>query len=222
MAIFQRLSDLIKSNVNDLIDRAEDPEKMVKQIIIDMEEQIKDATRALGQAMAGEKQAYNQLQKAKATSQDWENKAKMALSAGNQELAKKALANKISSDNNIAMLEQSYNSISVQTGELKNRLDVLKSKLDEARMKQNVLITRSKMADAQKGIATSLNSDFSDSAFSKLDKMERKIEEKEAQAEAFSSMTGDTTFATDEFAELEKNSAVDDELQRLMNEMNKG
>ena len=87
MSIFNRISDILKANINDLLDRAEDPEKMVKQIIADMEEQVRDATEALGQAMASEKQAYAQLEKAKQNSREWEDKAKLAINAGNEELA---------------------------------------------------------------------------------------------------------------------------------------
>lgn len=221
MAIFQRISDLFKSNVNDLIYRAENPEKMVKQIIIDMEEQVRDATQALGQAMGSEKQALKQLNAAKQSSADWEAKAKMALQAGNQELAKKALANKVAVDNNIVTFEQSYNTISTQVAELKDRVATLRSKLEEARTRQNMLIARAKMADAQKNVATSLSGTDTTSAFSKLEKMERKVESKESEAEAFAEMSGDTTFAKDEFKELETNNAVDEELARLMAEMNK-
>lgn len=220
MAIFQRIGDLIKANVNDLIDKAENPEKMVKQIIIDMEEQVREATQALGQAMGSERQALKQLEKAKATSQEWENKAKMALQAGNQELAKKALQNKVTVDNNVASFQASYDNISQQTAELRGRVEIINTKLEEARTRQNMLIARAKMADAQQSISTTLSGTDTGSAFSKLDKMERKIEDKEAQASAFAEISGDTTFVKDEFKELETNTAVDAELARLMAEMN--
>lgn len=219
MSIFNRVSDLIRSNINDLLDRAEDPEKMVKQIIIDMEQQVREATQALGQAMASEKQAYNQLEKAKASSAEWERKAKMALQAGNQDLAKKALENKVGVDQNVQALQNSYQQISAQTQELRDRVTVLQQKLDEARQKQNMLIARAKMAEATKTVSEAVSNTDSTSAFSKLEKMERKVESQEAEAEAYASMSGDTTFAKDEFKELEKNQAVDAELQRLMDEM---
>lgn len=222
MSIFRRVSDLVKSNVNDLLDRAEDPEKMVKQIIIDMEKQVREATQALGQAMASEKQALNHLEKAKSNSLEWENKAKLALQAGNQDLAKKALANKVEADNNIESLQKSYDQISMQTQELRSRVQTLQQKLDEARQKQNMLIARARMAEATESVATAVSGTNSDSAFSKLEKMEQKVEAKEAAAEASASMSGDTTFAVDEFKELETNQAVDAELQRLMNELNGG
>lgn len=221
MAIFSRIADLLKANINDMIDKAEDPEKMVKQVIIDMEEQVRTATQALGQAMASEKNAKKQLDNAKASSAEWERKAKIALQAGNQELAKKALENKVKIDSDIASFQTSYENMSLQVSQLKDRVAVLRSKLEEARSKQNMLIARSKMADAQKNVATAIGGTDSSSAFSKLEKMERKIESKESEAEAFSDMSGDTTFKKDEFAELEKQSAVDAEMARLMEELNK-
>lgn len=219
MAIFERISDLVKANVNSLLDKAEDPEKMVKQIIIDMEQEIREATQALGTAMASEKQAFNQLEKARKSSKEWEDKAKMALQSGNQDLAKKALENKVKVDQNIVAMESSYNQMSAQTEELRDRVEVLKQKLEEARQKQNMLIARAKMADATQTVSEAISSTSSESAFSKLDKMEKKVEEKEATADAYASMSGDTTFAKDEFKELETNNAVDAELARLMNEM---
>lgn len=220
MAIFSRLADIIKANINDLIDRAENPEKMVKQIIIDMEEQLTQATQALGQAMASEKQAQRQLENAKKSSQDWEQKAKMALQAGNQDLARRALESKVNIDQNVAQFQASFDQIHMQVSQMRDNVQILRSKLDEARTRQNMLIARSRMADAQKGIATSLSGANSSSAFSKLEKMERKIEGKEAEAAAFSELAGESMAVEDEFADLQKNAAVDAELQRLMNEMN--
>ena len=219
MAIFERLGDLLKANVNDMLDKAEDPEKMVKQIIIDMEAQVNEATQGLGAAMGSEKQALKQLESAKASSEDWNKKAKLALQSGNEELAKKALAQKASVDQSIVQFQAAYDTMSMQTAQLKDQVRQLKAKLEEARMKQNMLIARSKMADAQKGISTSLNSTDSTSAFSKLDKMEQKVNAKEAEAQAFSEMAGESNSVTDEFAALETENAVDDELAKLKTEM---
>ncbi len=222
MSIFNRISDILKANINDLLDRAEDPEKMVKQIIADMEEQVRDATEALGQAMASEKQAYAQLEKAKQNSREWEDKAKLAINAGNEELARKALTSKVEVDKNIQAFQASYDQIAAQTSELHSRVEVLRQKLEEARQRQNMLIARAKMADATENVATAMTETDPDSALAKLEKMERKVEDKEARAEAFAEMSGETVFARDEFAELETNQAVDAELQRLMKEMSGG
>lgn len=222
MSIFNRISDILKANINDLLDRAEDPEKMVKQIIADMEEQVRDATEALGQAMASEKQAYAQLEKARQNSREWEDKAKLAINAGNEELARKALTSKVEVDKNIQAFQVSYDQIAAQTSELHSRVEVLRQKLEEARQRQNMLIARAKMADATENVATAMTQTDPNSALAKLEKMERKVEDKEARAEAFAEMSGETVFAKDEFAELETNQAVDAELQRLMKEMSGG
>ncbi len=222
MSIFNRISDILKANINDLLDRAEDPEKMVKQIIADMEEQVRDATEALGQAMASEKQAYAQLEKAKQNSREWEDKAKLAINAGNEELARKALTSKVEVDKNIQAFQASYDQIAAQTSELHSMVEVLRQKLEEARQRQNMLIARAKMADATENVATAMTETDPNSALAKLEKMERKVEDKEARAEAFAEMSGETVFAKDEFAELETNQAVDAELQRLMKEMSGG
>ncbi len=219
MAIFSRIADIIKANINDLIDRAENPEKMVKQIIIEMEEQLEGATQALGQAMASEKQAARQLEQAKASSLDWEKKAKLALQNGNEELARRALESKVNVDKSVAQFQVTYDSIAQQTAQMRDNVQVMKSKLQEARSRQNLLIARSKMADAQKEIATTVSSTTTTSAFSKLDKMERKIEEKEAQAQAFTEIAGEELNDMDDFKALETNSAVDCELERLKAEM---
>lgn len=218
MAIFQRVGDLIKANINDLLDRAENPEKMVKQIIIDMEKELQQCTDALGQAMGSQRQMKKQLDKAQAESKSWEDKAKLALKAGNQDLAKQALAKKVNADNQAAQYQQMYDQCTAQVDNIRAQVDALKMKLDEARSRQSTLIARSKMADAQKSMAKTLGNMDSSSAFNKLDKMEEKIENKEAQAEAFSDLAGTQT-TSDPFAELQSNQAVDDELARLMSEM---
>lgn len=215
--IFERIGDIIKANINDMIDKAEDPEKMVKQIIIDMEAQVEEATRALGQAMASEKQAKKQLDVAQASSADWEQKAKVALQAGNQDLARRALESKVGVDKSLVGLQESYDIISTQVATLRDQISALRAKLDEARSRQNVLIARSKMAEAQQKAATSISSVDSSSAFSKLDKMEKRVEEKEALAGAFTEMAGVT--AADEYQKLETSAAVEAEMARLMAEL---
>ena len=93
MGVFQRIGDILKANINDLIDRAEDPEKMVKQIILDLQKEVSQSTQALGKAMASQRIAERQYQTAQKTSADWEAKAKVALNAGDTELYQPAPVN---------------------------------------------------------------------------------------------------------------------------------
>ena len=116
MGIFSRIGDVVKSNINDLIDRAEDPEKMVKQIILDLQKEVSNATTALGKAKASERIAKRQYDDAVKTSADWEMKAKAALNAGEVDLAKKALSNKVKADESVKQYQQMYEQIAAATG----------------------------------------------------------------------------------------------------------
>ena len=221
MGIFQRLSDLLKSNINDLIDKAEDPEKMVKQIILDMQKELNKSTQALGKAVASERMAEKQYQNSQQISADWESKAKAALAAGNTELAKKALAKKVKADEDTASYKEMYETISKQTADIKEQVETLKSILDEAKSRQAMLIARSQMADTQKNLAKSVGGFDASSSTEKFNRMEEKIIRKEAEADAFADISDSLNGVDkDNFDELQTNAKVDDELRRLMAEMN--
>lgn len=219
MSVFSRLSDLLKANINDLIDRAEDPEKMVRQIILDMQNEIQQATQALGKAMASERMAKKQYDGAIKSSKSWEDKAKTAIEQGEVDLAKRALANKVKFDNDASEFEEMYDTISTQTETIRNQVEVLKSKLEEAKSRQAMLIARSQMADTQKTLAKSIGGMNSSSAVDKLNRMEEKISRKEAEAEAFADISGTLKPDEDPFVKLEEDTKVNSELQRLMVEM---
>lgn len=219
MSIFERISDLIKANINDLIDRAEDPEKMVKQIIVDMEEQLVKSTQGLGNAMGSLNQVKKQLSTAKEQSEKWAKNAKIALEKGNEELAKEALANKVKQDQLVTNYQEMVDSMEKQVQEVRFQVEALKSKLEEARGKQAMLIARSKMADVKAKMSQSLGEMDSSSVFAKMDKMEEKVAQKEAQADAFSEISGVNTAEKDPFAKLEQEAAVDSELEKLKKEL---
>ena len=219
MAIFQRISDIVKANINDLLDKAEDPEKMVKQIILEMEGQIDSATQGLGQAMAGQKMAKKQVEAAQAEVASWENKAKAALAAGNEELARTALQRKVALQDSLVKLEAQYEQISNQVETLEGQLKEMRSKLEEARARKNMIIARSKMADASLQVAKTISSGSVDSAMSKLDKLEEKVLEKESISEAYTEITMDDPVVIDAYEMLETQYAVDQELEKLKAEM---
>ena len=220
MSIFERVSDLVRANINDLIDRAENPEKMVKQIIIDMEDQLRKATQGLGTAMGSLNQVKNQLANAQAQSAQWESKAKACLEQGNEDLAKQALENKVKQDKMVVQYQEMCTSMEKQVNDIKSQVDVLKQKLEEARSKQAMLVARSQMADAKSQMAKTLGNMDSKSAFAKMDKMEKKIEQKEAQADAFSEVSGVQESESDPFEQMDKENSINAELERLKKEMN--
>ena len=223
MGVFSRLSDILKSNINDLLDKAEDPEKMVKQIIIDMQKELTTATQNLGKAKASERLAQKKMDDAVKVAAGWESKAKAALSQGNQDLAKQALAKKVRADEEVATYTEMYESISTQTDAIEDQVEVLKAKLDEAKSRQAMLIARSQMADTKKALAKSQGGFDGASALEKFDRMDEKIQRKEAEADAFAEIGGGgDADLIESFDQIEKDAKVDAELARLMAEMNGG
>ncbi|MFN5877199.1 MAG: PspA/IM30 family protein, partial [Ignavibacteria bacterium] len=148
MGLFSRFADLFRSNVNDALDKAEDPEKMLKQMVLDMEESVNQTTLAVANAMANEKGLARKIEAERKNSIDWHEKAKMALQAGNEELAKAALEKKSIADRNVADLQPSVEQARQATATMREQLSALKRKLDEARARQSTLIARSQAAKA--------------------------------------------------------------------------
>lgn len=218
MGLFDRIVDVIKSNVNDMVDKAEDPEKMIKLMVVEMQESLTKATSGLAQAMGNRNRLEKKYQQAQKLSENWQEKAKAALQAGNEELAKKALQKKAMVDQELHTYKNMYEQADKQTDLLKEQLDKLKAKLEEAKMKESMLIARSQNAEAQADIAKKVGK-FDNNSFAKFDKFEEKIMQKEAEAEAFTQMADDSTSLEDEFKDLEKKSAADDELAKLKAEM---
>jgi phage shock protein A len=170
--------------------------------------------------MAAERTAKNQYDAAAAKSAEWETKAKQALAAGNETLAKKALENKVKADKNTEQYREMYETISSQTESIRTQVEVLKAKLQEAKSRQAMLIARSQMADTQKNLAKSVGNFDTSSSFEKFNRMEEKIVQKEAEASAFSEIAGAAQYAeTDTFEKLQSDAKVDAELRRLMAEM---
>jgi len=219
LAIFARLKDLLSANINDLIDKAEDPEKMVKQIIIDMEEELQKATQGLGQIMASERQMRKQVEDAAAQSKMWEDRAKAALKAGDENLASQAVEGKLKADGGLKQYQQLHAELSGQVDTVRDQVNVLKQKMDEARSRQSMLVARSQVADARQSVAKATGGLDSSGAFAKMDKMEQKIARKEAEADAHSEISGLDVAQDDPFAKLEQQSAAQSEMERLKKEM---
>jgi phage shock protein A len=221
MSIFGRMTDIVKANINDLLDRAEDPEKMIKQMVLEMEEAVNKATLAVGSAIANEKSLERQYNKQLAQSNDWQQKALQAVGAGRDDLARQALERKNTIAKNVVDLERMVTEARTTSTQLRGQLDQLKSKLEEARMRQNTLIARSQAAKAKKEIAQSFSGIGSD-AFSKFDKLEQRVEKTEAEADAFAQLAGENTSLEDQFKMLGTGAEVDDELAQLKAQLGMG
>lgn len=218
MGIFSRISDIFKANVNEALDKAEDPEKMLKQMIIEMEESVNKTTLSVSSAIANEKSLERKIEKAKREQDDWEKKAMQALNSSREDLARAALEKKATAERNARDLEPVYQQAKASAEKMRQQLNSLKTKLEEARSRQSTLIARSQAAKAQKQIAQSFSGVGSD-AFSKFEKYETKVEKLEAEAEAHEELAGADTSLEDEFRQLEAGSGADDELLKLKAKM---
>ena len=184
MGIFDRFSTLLRSNINDLISRAEDPEKMLNQILVDMRSQLAKAKQQVATAIADEKRLRDQADAEFKQGQDWQQKAMLAIKEGRDDLARQALMRQTEHENHGHQLEQTWEQHRLETEKLKNALRDLNDKIEEAKRKKNLLVARQRRAQAQKRIAETMSSLSEKSAFEAFARMEERIETNERQLKA--------------------------------------
>src|SRR3954470_24515317 len=206
MGIFDRFASLLKSNINDLISRAEDPEKMLTQILVDMRSQLAKAKQQVATAIADEKRLKDQAEAEYKQAADWENKAMLAIKEGRDDLAKQAIMRQTEHMSHGQQLEQTWEQHRMETEKLKNSLRDLNDKIEEAKRKKNLLVARQRRAQAQKRIAETMSSLSEKSAFDAFARMEERIETNERQIQASTEI--DEEFSGDalagKFKQLEK------------------
>ena len=221
MGIFSRLAQLIRSNINDLISKSEDPEKMLNQVVLDMNNQLVEAKKQVAASIADEKRLAKQAEQELANSAEWERRAMMALRAGNEDLAKEALNRKKEHNQLAQTFKDQWQKQKEAVEKLKTALRMLNDKIEEAKRKKNVLIARKKRAEAQKAIQETMSGLKDQSAFETFDRMSRKIDQIEAETEAGEELaeeyTGDVL--AHKFATLEKGAGADEELAALKRKM---
>lgn len=224
MGIFQKLSTLIKSNINDLIAKAENPEKMLNQIILDMRDQLAKAKRDVAGAIADERKLGAQLDAEVKQARAWQKRAELAVREGRDDLAMQALSRQQEHTQRAGALEQTWRAQKEETEKLKASLRTLNDKIEEAKRKRNLLIAKQKRAQAQKRIHATMSGLSDQSAFDAFNRMAAKIEDEERQslahAEVTEALTGDSL--EDEFVRLESGSegaGLDDRLLALKAQM---
>jgi len=223
MGLLRRISDLLKSNISDLISKAEDPEKLLNTVIDDMQRQLAEAKSRVAVAIADEKRLEKQLETTQAKAADWEKKAMSAVRAGRDDLAMEALAKKKEQDASALQFEQQLTGQRAAVDELKKALTALSVKIDETKRKRSLLVARAKRAEAQRHIAETLSVTSDRSALDKVARMEEKVDRLEAEAEAqweiaaLSSGSHDKDLE-EQIKQLESH-AVDDDLLALKDRM---
>jgi phage shock protein A len=223
MGIFSRLGTLIKSNINDLITKAEDPEKMLTQVLIEMTQQLTEAKKAVAVAIADEKKLQKQYTQEADKAKEWERKAMVAVRGGDDNLARQALARKQEHETIAGQFQQQWLAQKQAVEKLKDALRLLNNKIEEAKRKKNILIARKKRAEAQQQIANTMQGLGDTSAFDTFDRMAERIQLMEAEAEAGAELAGELSGDTLEskFLQLEQGGAgsEDDALSELKAKM---
>jgi phage shock protein A len=218
--LFKRISDVISANINDLIDRVEDPERMIKQIIREMEENINKAKEGVIEAIASEKQLNKDLEYNRQQAAEWLSKAEQALQADKEDLARGALVRKKEHDNIIKALEPSWEAAKNTSENLKTQLRALEAKLEEAKRKKGTLVARQRAAEARQHMNKTLtNFEAGLNAQANFERMEGKVAEMEARTEAIAELSSNASQLEKDFWKMEAEQEVEDELAKLKKKM---
>ncbi len=212
MGIFSRFTDIVNSNINALLDKAEDPEKMVRLIIQEMEDTLVEVRSASAKTLANKKEIVNQIAKYESDASDWEAKAELALSKDREDLARAALQEKKKSAEAADALSKELAIVDEQISKLQDEIGQLQEKLADAKSRQKAIIMRQKTASSRLEVKKTLDGSKVDNAMGRFEQYERKIDDLESQVEAYD--LGKKTLQ-DEFAELEASDKVEDELAAL-------
>ncbi|WP_343846342.1 phage shock protein PspA [Bowmanella denitrificans] len=218
MGIFSRFTDIVNSNINALLDKAEDPEKMVRLIIQEMEDTLVEVRSTSAKTIANKKEISAQISKLQAQSDDWQAKAELALSKDREDLARAALVEKKKAAEHAEALIKELQLVEDQIAKLQGETAQLQEKLADAKARQKAIILRQKTAQSRLDVKRTLDSSKVDDAMGRFERYERKIDDLESQIEAYD--MGKKTLA-DEFAALEDGDKIDDELAALKKKISK-
>jgi len=216
MSIFSRMSDIINSNINSLLDKAEDPEKMVRLIIQEMEETLVEVRTTAARAIADKKELSRKQEWLSEESTEWERKAEVAIEKGRDDLAKGAIAERNKAQEAAEALNSEMNMLEETLGKLNEDVGVLQSKIKDAKTRQNAIIVRGKAAKTRLGVRRQLNDHNIDDAMNRFELYERKMDDLEGQIEAYD--MGQKTLS-DEIGDLEQDESLNGDLQELKRRM---
>ncbi|MGJ8691324.1 MAG: phage shock protein PspA [Thalassotalea sp.] len=216
MGIFSRFTDIINSNINSLLDKAEDPKKMVRLIIQEMEDTLVEVRSSSAKTLADKKELQRQIVRLQDDAQQWQEKTELALSKDREDLARAALLEKKKSAEQATSLSAELANIDGHIAKLQSEISQLQEKLADAKARQKTMIMREKTANSRLKVKSKITSTKVDEALSRFDRYERKIDDIEAQVEAHD--LGARTLS-DEIAELESADEIDNELAQLKAQM---
>jgi len=212
MGIFSRMSDIINSNLNALLDKAEDPEKMVRLIIQEMEETLVEVRSTSARAIADRKDLERRRESLLADSREWERKAEVAIAKGRDDLAKGALAEHNRAEEACVAIENELTLLANTLVKLNEDIGLLQDKIKDAKVRQNAIVLRGKAAQSRLGVRRQLADHNINDAMNRFEQYERKMDDLEGQIESYD--MGKRTLS-DEIAGLETNDVLDAQLAAL-------
>jgi phage shock protein A len=217
MGIFSRFADIINSNISALLDKAEDPEKMVRLIIQEMEDTLVEVRSTSAKVLAEKKELLRRIARVQEQVQDWQDKAELALSKDREDLAKAALVEKQKASSLVDAQHQELVVVEEHIGRLKEEIVQLQEKLLDAKARQKTIIMRKQTANSRLEVKKQLDSSKIDNAMLKFEQYERRVEGLEAQVESYE--LGGKHSLANEFAALEAEDSVNAELAALKAKM---
>jgi len=218
MGIFSRFTDIVNSNINNLLDKAEDPAKMVRLIIQEMEDTLVEVRSSSAKTLADKKELTRQVTRLENEAQQWQEKAELALSKDRDDLARAALIEKKKCTESSQALVQELVHVEEHITKLQGEISQLQEKLADAKARQKAIIMREKTVSSRLKVKQNIDSNKVNDALSRFDQYESKIDNIEAQVESYD--LGSKSLA-DEIDDLESNEKVDDELASLKAKMKK-
>ncbi len=220
MGFFDRLSRLLRANLNDLVSKAEDPVKILDQSVADMQSDLVKLRQAVAIAIASQKRLHNQAEQAQGQAKTWYERAELALQKGEENLAREALARRKTFQESSTSLTTQLKAQEGQVELLKRSLVALEGKIAEARTKKDMLKARAQAAKAQHQLQSAVGNLGTNSAMAAFDRMEDKVQALEATSQAASELAG--ADLESQFAALEGGDDVDDELNALRKRLQAG
>ncbi|MGH8441450.1 MAG: phage shock protein PspA [Nevskiaceae bacterium] len=219
MGIFSRMTDIINANLNAMLDKAEDPEKMVRLIIQEMEDTLVEVRSTSVRTLARKKELQRHIAHMHGEATEWQRKAELAMSKDRDDLARAALAAKARTTDSVADHEKELKHVEGEIVKLDEDTGKLKAKLADAKQRQKAIILRAQSADSRLKVKRQIHDGRMDNAMLKFEKYEAKIDGLEAQLESYD--LGQVRSLKEQFAELEQNEKLDAEFEALRSRMGK-